>query len=202
MKEVNAIPADQLKAAVVEINKLLDKKIVLVGKKKSAVCQAFNDAIVAMIEEDTTDQLPESVIDFYNDFIADEEEEKQDEKPVGKGGKKSGTKTDTKTDSKKTDGKKTGTKTDGKKTDGKKTGTKTDSKKTGTRSKFPREKSVVMAIKKGGTYDAIVTLADSIYVENGGESNKAQSKKLVDRGLKYLEYAEVLVSNNGKFSLK
>lgn len=68
------IPVDQLKAAVNALNTMIDPKIKMITRKKSEIIADFKAKMDVFIEEDTTDQLPEVCVDFYNDFIATEEE--------------------------------------------------------------------------------------------------------------------------------
>jgi RNA polymerase primary sigma factor len=104
------------------MNKEFDAKIKLVGAKKSEVCAKLRDAISVFVEEETTDQLPEEVVDFFNDNLADEdvEEEVVEEKPQKKtAGKKETSKKETskkETSKKETSKKETSKKTAGKKT--------------------------------------------------------------------------------------
>jgi len=178
------IPTDQLKAAVNAINTMLDPKIKMITRKKSEIVADFKAKMDVFIEEDTTDQLPEVCVDFYNEFIANEEEEVTEEVK------------EEKTTSKKTAPKEKKEKAPPKEKKEKKASTGRVA------SKNPREKSIVLALKKGGTFDELVSLADSIYVENGGTSNIAQSKKLLDRGIKYLEAADVLTKDGNKYVIK
>lgn len=68
----------ELKAAVAELNKVFpDSKIIVVGKKTVDVVASFRTKILSVIEEEQTDILPESVIDFYNEHLAEEEAEEE-----------------------------------------------------------------------------------------------------------------------------
>ena len=125
MKDMSEIDAGELKAAVTALNKMIDPKIKLIGAKKPAVCEKFKEAVQKFIDEDTVDQLPDVVVDFFNENIADEEEEeveevKETKKASGKKDSKSAGK-----DSKKTPPGKGVKNTDGKSTDSKRKVTRT-----------------------------------------------------------------------------
>ena len=95
-----SIPAKEFKAAVKSLNEVLaeaeEPKIKIVGVKKEDVVEEFTNTILNFIEEDRADELPDTVIEFYNEYIANEEEEEEQEekKTSKKSGKKSSGKED------------------------------------------------------------------------------------------------------------
>jgi len=78
------IPVDKLKVAVNALNTMLDAKIKMITRKKSDIIADFKRHMDTFIEEDTTDQLPEECVDFYNDFIATEEDAEETPAPESK----------------------------------------------------------------------------------------------------------------------
>jgi hypothetical protein len=80
MKEYN--PAE-LKAAVADLNAVLESagsaKIKIVAQKTTNIATAFHEAIVKFIEAGTEGTLPDSVVDFYNMYLAEEETEETTE---------------------------------------------------------------------------------------------------------------------------
>lgn len=165
------IPAKELKAAVKALNDagLLDAKIKVVGVKKDAVVSAFTTGVMGLIEDGNQDEMPEAVIDFYNEHIAvegdgDEEDDKKDDKK------------------------------DDKPKERKPRSRSLPTNKT-------REASIVTALKKGGTAEAVIKAADEAYAKSGGGSNLSQSKKLFDRGVKYLYAADAVTIKDGKYKL-
>ena len=90
-KMAKEIPVDKLKAAVNALNTMLDPKIKMTARKKSDIIVDFKSKMDVFIEEDTTDQLPEVCVDFYNEFIADDdapEEAAEEKAPTEKKEKK------------------------------------------------------------------------------------------------------------------
>jgi len=85
--DLSAIDAKVLKATVNDLNKILGAKgkIKLVGAKKVDICNAFKAKVEEYIDNDTTDDLPESVVDFYNNNFAEEEQEQEEPQAKGKG---------------------------------------------------------------------------------------------------------------------
>ena len=105
MADKKKFTPDQLKNAVKELNAILETgKIKSVGQKTEVILKSIETVVLKFIEDDKTGDLPEVVIDFYNDFISDDEEETKEEKPAAKGKKTE------KTETKKADTKKTETK--------------------------------------------------------------------------------------------
>ena len=176
-----AIPAKEFKAAVKALNATLDKenKIKVVGVKKEDVVEAFTNQVLDFIENDKASDLPEEVIDFYNDHIVDDgtdegDEEKTEEKPKGKAKGKAKAKKEPK-----------------------------ERRTHFVPNKNGRPLHVVAAIKEGGTQDEIVARADEMYIESGGSSNENQSKRLFENAVRYLFYADVLeISDDGVYTFK
>lgn len=84
-----SIPAKEFKAAVKSLNEVLaeaeEEKIKIVGVKKEVVVEKFTNSVLNFIDEDRADELPDNVIDFYNDHIASEDEDEEpEEKPAPK----------------------------------------------------------------------------------------------------------------------
>lgn len=71
------IPAKEFKKAIQELNKLLKTKgeesIKFVGVKKEDAITNFTNKILDFIEKDIAVELPDAVIDFYNNYIAVED---------------------------------------------------------------------------------------------------------------------------------
>ena len=65
-----------------------------------------------------------------------------------------------------------------------------------------REEAVGKAFLKGGDVEKIAEAADALYEKAGGKSNVKQSKKLVQRAVKYFKAIEILEEDSkGKLSL-
>jgi len=177
-----AIPAKEFKAVVKSLNKVLDDdgqdKIKIVGVKKAEVESAFTDSVNGYIEDDNASALPDDVIDFYNKYIANDDDDEADDEKEEKKSKKSSKKKE-------------------KKEKKKKAPNFIPSMKN-------REASCVDALKKGGQMDTIVAKADAIYVKaSGKEPNIKQSKRLMERAIKYLYRADALeISEKGVYKLK
>jgi len=71
-----SMPNKEFKEAVSALNAVLkaDEKstIKIVAVKKAKVIEDFTNAVLDFIENDKIKALPESVIDFYNEFIAED----------------------------------------------------------------------------------------------------------------------------------
>lgn len=173
MKDMNEIPAEELKVAIAALNKILDTKIKTIGKKKSDVCEAFKNAVATFIEEDTVDQLPDEVVDFYNDYIADQEaEEEVEEKKEEKSSKKSAGK-----DSKKTPPGKGMKNTDGKDA-GKETKKSEGVKRTRGTSGESNEDVAYNILANGGSEEDIDAKFRSIYKERGVTDKEFINKRI------------------------
>ena len=89
------IDGKKFKAAVKALNEVLEAdeldKIKVVGVKKEEVIEAFTTNVQSYIDKDKVSDLPDAVIDFYNDFIADDDsddaDDSDDDKDEGKKGK-------------------------------------------------------------------------------------------------------------------
>lgn len=82
-----SIPAKEFKEAMNDLNKILGKnKIKIVGVKKVEVIEQFTDSVLDFIDNGKDAELPDSVINVYNTYIANEEgeEDEAEEKPVAK----------------------------------------------------------------------------------------------------------------------
>jgi len=191
------LPKQDFKEAVKALNEVLKKEemevIKLIGVKKEVIKAEFTNVILDFIEKDKVSDLPDNVINFYNDHIANaeetEEESEEEAEEVDEDEEKSVTSEKKVKKTKKT-----------KKTKKQKT-TKSATKK-GLPSENTREKSCVDALRKGGSFDEVVAMANDIYVEGGGSENIKQSGKLMDRAVKYLYFANVLEIKDGQYKLK
>ncbi len=107
------IPAKEFKAALMALNKTLGKKkIKTLKRKKEDIIKDFTDVVLSAIENDATGDLPEIVIDFYNDHIAGGEDEDGEDVPEKKDTKKKSGLKKSKTGAKKTDKKKSSVEVD------------------------------------------------------------------------------------------
>ena len=78
----------------------------------------------------------------------------------------------------------------------------TAKKKKAPKVSMSREEAVGKAFAKGGTEDKIAEAADTIYEKAGGASNVKQSKKLVQRAVKYYRAINILEeSSKGRLTL-
>ena len=185
------ITVDELKAVIASLNKVLDTKIKTIGKKRNDIIESFKSNVEKFIEEETTDQLPEDVIDFYNEYFAEEEEAEEEAKEEKKTTSKktpAGKKTDSKTESKKTPaGKET------KKADGKSAGKK-ENKKT------PGKKDTKKVTEKKERGEGVVKKAVDAYMKKGiktvGEIVKHLEKDFPGRNIKATVSHVVCVLNH------
>ncbi len=78
----------EFKTAVKALNKVLtesgSKAIKVVGVKKEVVIEKFTNVVLEFIDENKTEDLPNTVIDFYNNSIVGAEDETEDNKPSPK----------------------------------------------------------------------------------------------------------------------
>lgn len=74
------IPTKEFKTALTALNSLLkdsegENPIKVVGVKKEKVITDFTNKVLDFIEKDNAADLPDVVIDFYNNFIVDDDDE-------------------------------------------------------------------------------------------------------------------------------
>ena len=181
----------ELRAAVKELNVVLiddeKDKIKVVGSKKVDIVAAFTEAVEEYIEEagdDVADVLPETVVDFYNEYCGDEEEAEEEEKKPAK-----------KKPAKKKPGKKAPAK---KKDTAKKTEGKTSAKRAPSES-IQKRKAMMAKLISTGKYTKVeivekvsekftdvkaVTIATSIQDGTNPKYNKFDSLVVVDKDKK------------------
>lgn len=92
--DVNDIDVKAMKAAVNDLNKIIGakEKIKLTGTKKVDVCNQFKTIVDRYVSKDKTDDLPDSVIAFYNEYFAEDDENEEEETKKDTGKKDSGKK--------------------------------------------------------------------------------------------------------------
>jgi len=75
----NQISVNKFKGAVKSLNEFLKhndrNKITVVGVKRQQVMEVFTNTVLDFIDNDIAEELPDDVIDFYNEYIADSEPE-------------------------------------------------------------------------------------------------------------------------------
>jgi len=82
MSEKPAFTNKELTAAVQELNKVIETgKIKHVGKKSVDIVSGLKNAIVKLNDDGKVDLIPDSVLDFYNTYLAEDEESSTEEKP-------------------------------------------------------------------------------------------------------------------------
>ena len=89
-----SIPAKEFKAAVQAFNVVLkeadgENSIKVVAVKKDQVIEDFTNKVLDFIEKDKAAELPDIVIDFYNDYIVEENSTEAEEKAAKDAKKKS-----------------------------------------------------------------------------------------------------------------
>ena len=102
----------EFKIAVKALNGVLKsagtKTIKVVGVKKEEIIEEFTKTVVGFINDEKTSDLPNTVIDFYNNSIVGDDEDDDQKDGKKKDGKKKDAKKDAKKDKKKTKTKKVG----------------------------------------------------------------------------------------------
>lgn len=172
------LPKDEFKSALTALNEVLkesgDTQIKFVGVKKNEVVENFTKKVIEFIEQEKIEKLPDEVINFYNDHIANEEPDDDDkEEKTTKKPKKE------------------------KKPKKPKKSWFIPSESGG------RPKNVIDALKEGGTQKDIIQKADDLCVKAGGTSNLGQTKRLFENAVRYLFYAgNINISEDGKYSVK
>lgn len=89
------IPASEFKVAVKALNAVLKEneetpvKTVGVEGGKAVIIENFTNVVLDYMDNDRTEELPEEVIDLYNEYLVDDEDgdEEPEEKPASKKGK-------------------------------------------------------------------------------------------------------------------
>ena len=82
------IPGKEFKEAIKALNEVLkvaeEDSIKIVGIKKEVVVTEFTNKVLDFIENDKAQDLPDAVIDFYNNYIVEGEDEggEAEKKPV------------------------------------------------------------------------------------------------------------------------
>lgn len=88
-----SIPTKEFKVAVKAFNTVLknsegETPIKVVTVKKEKILENFTNKVLDFIEKDKAADLPDEVIDFYNEHIVEEEEEKENSSDKEKKSKK------------------------------------------------------------------------------------------------------------------
>ena len=169
------IDGKKFKIAVKSLNDVLvaDKaeKIKVVGVKKEEVLESFTTSVQGYIDNDKVSDLPDEVIDFYNEFIADDSADDSAEEEKEKAPK-----------------------------EGKKKKEKKEKKEKAPSTKITRETSIGLVLKgrKSITIEDLIEKSDDLYVKKGGTSNKSQAERGIKRMIKYLVPMEIITVEGEK----